>query len=389
MGEHHAEVAGAGLVGLTVATLLARSGWSVRVHERSTELREVGAGLFLWRNALNALEEACGVASIADAAQALTTWERFDERDRRIFHRTMDAPETIDGATRGPLVIKRVDLHRTLAETAVEAGVEIVLGSEVAGADAKGVLRLTDGTMHHADLVVGADGVNSTVRGALGVKPVIAKLGSGGWRFLVARRADEPPTRAYEHKNGARSIGVVPCKDSLYIYLECRADDNPGRSSPLNRATWQQTFPGLGVVLDRLDPVGRWSEFVRVRCKPWSDGKVVLLGDAAHAMPPHLGQGACLGMSNAHSLVHALGRSDVTPTALAAWEEAERPVTDVTQRWATIYARMGTQWPRALLGLRSATLRAADRSRYVRAWTGRAAGHESRFVVAGSPPKAQ
>lgn len=382
----HAEVAGAGLVGLTAATLLARVGWSVRVHERAADLRETGAGLFLWRNALAVLADTGALQAVSADTEQLTSWERFDERGRRIFHRTIPSTGAVTGSSSGPVIVRRSDLHRALVDAARGAGVEVLTGSEVLGADAGGALRLADGTGHCADLVIGADGVGSPVRRSLGLTGGFTALGSGGARFLVARTPEEMQGRAYEYKHCHRSVGVVPCGETVYVYLESRADDNAARRIPLDDDAWLRDFPGLESVFGRLPGPPQWSEFVRVRCRRWSAGRAVLLGDAAHAMPPHLSQGACLGMANARSLVGALEQIREVPAALRAWEEAERSVTDLTQRWATGYARIGARWPRPLLGLRSPVLRAADRSRYVRSQTGRAARYESPFVAAGGDP---
>lgn len=377
-GTRHAEVVGAGLVGLSAAALLARSGWTVTVHEQSSELREVGAGLFLFRNALDVLREADALEEVVRDGEPLALWERFDERGRVLFRREF-GPAAQVGAV--PVVVQRIQLHRALARSAAAAGAEIVTGSKVVASDADGEIRLADGERRTADLIVGADGVGSILRDRAGLLRAARTLGSGGARFLIDRLPTDGRGHAYESKNGARAVGVVTCGSKLYVYLESRADDPAGRWAPGDKAVWAASFPHLEPLLGRLGTEAHWAEFARVRCTAWSAGRLVLVGDAAHAMPPHLSQGACLGMANARSLVHALGKSDTIAAALSDWEEGERPVTDLTQRWATIYARINSRWPRSLLGLRSATLRAAGRSRRVGARTGAAAAHRSRFVA--------
>ena len=112
-----------------------------------------------------------------------------------------------------------------------------------------------------------------------------------------------------------------------------------------------------------------------MQANAWSRGKAALLGDAAHALPPTLGQGSNLAMSNARSLVTFLARADDVPAALTAWERAVRPTTEATQRWARHYDRLTKHWPNALSGVRarviwafgaspqlSARMRRADRT---------------------------
>jgi 2-polyprenyl-6-methoxyphenol hydroxylase-like FAD-dependent oxidoreductase len=81
----------------------------------------------------------------------------------------------------------------------------------------------------------------------------------------------------------------------------------------------------------------RWVRFQTIRLKQWSVGKVAILGDAAHAMPPYLGQGAGHAMMNALGLAVAVDEAPDLASALALWERRERPLTEHTQRWTRVY----------------------------------------------------
>ncbi|HEY0700791.1 MAG TPA: NAD(P)/FAD-dependent oxidoreductase, partial [Micromonospora sp.] len=174
----HAEVAGAGFAGLTVSIALARRGWTVRLHEQNDEVRDFGAGILLWRNAMLALE----VVGVAPAIRANGV-----------------QPGSYDTSLNGEPVsselpgypywaITRPKLHALLVAAAREAGVEIVTGSRAVGADPAGALLLADGSRLAADLVIGADGAGSAVRNSLGdLTQERRKYQDGVCRVLISR----------------------------------------------------------------------------------------------------------------------------------------------------------------------------------------------------------
>ncbi|MFC7512949.1 FAD-dependent monooxygenase [Streptomyces thermocarboxydus] len=184
----HAEIAGGGLAGLTTATALAQRGWSVRLHERGRELREIGAGIFMWENALRVLEEIGAFDEAVHRAERIDSWRLYDERQRRLQDDWMKG-----GDTRLYTVL-RPDLHRALANAATKAGVEIVTGSLVAGANPEGELILESGKVLKADLVVGADGVGSPVRNSVGLNLVVRDLEDGCMRSLIPGCRTTPST---------------------------------------------------------------------------------------------------------------------------------------------------------------------------------------------------
>ncbi|MGZ4601911.1 MAG: FAD-dependent oxidoreductase, partial [Oryzihumus sp.] len=128
--QRHAEVAGAGLAGLTLATALAQRGWSVRVHERGSELREIGAGIYLWENALRALEDIGAYDAVAARGERINSPELRDHKQRLLQREWLR-----DGRL---YTVVRRDLHAALADAAKQAGVEIETSSVVAGATPDG-----------------------------------------------------------------------------------------------------------------------------------------------------------------------------------------------------------------------------------------------------------
>jgi 2-polyprenyl-6-methoxyphenol hydroxylase-like FAD-dependent oxidoreductase len=100
-------------------------------------------------------------------------------------------------------------------------------------------------------------------------------------------------------------------------------------------------------------PEGRWAAFYDVVTSDWYRGRAAIVGDAAHAMSPNLGQAACVAMTNSVALAQALDVYDID-TALAVWQRSEKPMVDRVQRYSRVYGAIGTRWPRPLLDVRSA-----------------------------------
>ena len=361
-----AEIAGAGLAGLTVGAALAQRGWNVRIHERSAELREIGAGIFLWENALRALESVGAIDDVLEQGEMNEYWEFRDERLRLLQSGWM-----MQGARL--VTVLRDVLHRSLVDAARRHGAEIVTRSRVEGATSAGELLLEDGSCHAADLVIGADGVGSRVRDTLQLGLSVTDLEDGCGRHLIDRVAEDPVRRCLEYWMGGRRIGIVPCaRDKVYIYLCCPSRDLRGRAKPLDKRSWIESFPQCESFIERIPGEGIWASFSDVRTHSWISGRVALVGDAAHAMSPNLGQGAGTAMTSGVALANILDRLNDVPGALPVWEASERPTVLATQRYSRLYGLIGTRWPRALADARSALV-----------WgIGRSAGLQRRINVA-------
>ena len=148
-------------------------------------------------------------------------------------------------------------------------------------------------------------------------------------------------------------------------------DDVAGRALPVDRALWKQSFPHLGPLIERIGEDGRYDRFEYIQLKRWSSGRVAVLGDAAHAIPPNIGQGAGCAMMNALSLAVFLDRGEDIAAQLNAWERAERPLTNHTQRISRLYG-MPTFWPPRL---RTLFYSIAGRSRWLTEQRTRTARH--------------
>lgn len=306
-----AAVIGAGIGGLAAGIALTQAGWEATVYEAAEELRPLGAGLSIWPNGVKALR-ALGLAEfVATAPRTGGALRRADGSVLSEF-----GAEVVEERFGAPLVgLHRADLHEALTDVLGPQRLRLGMRlSECVGKE----LRFADGSVQGADLVVGADGLNSTVRAAL--------LGNGSPRDSgmvtfrgVARVEGEVPVG--EWWGPGTTAGLLQLGGGrVYWYLAYRGEPRPEALSellpafgPEIREVVERT-PGDEVLLHRLydrDPVASWSR-----------GATTLLGDAAHPMLPFLGQGACSALEDAVALGAAVGENDGVAAALVAYEQA-------------------------------------------------------------------
>jgi 2-polyprenyl-6-methoxyphenol hydroxylase-like FAD-dependent oxidoreductase len=339
--QGRAEIVGAGFAGLTAATLLARSGWRVRVHERADAVREIGAGLFITHNGLVAMEGLGVLTELQPRGSQLSGALAVDR------HGTVVGEDHLEGLSR-TWVFPRQALIQSLHGAAIRAGAEVITGSEVAGVTSGGEVRLAAGETRRADLVIGADGFRSVCRRALGLERHAGELGTVSLRFLIPGREHLTQDITRQHWSGHHRVALTACSSqATYVYFACPAVDRPAWESERYLDVWRRRFPMLRGLFDTLDDhspyVGRYGI---VRCRRWSAGQVALIGDAAHALAPTLGQGTNLAMVNATSLVAFATRGEgAMSSRLQAWERACRGVTDASQRWSSAIDWATRYWP--------------------------------------------
>jgi 2-methyl-3-hydroxypyridine 5-carboxylic acid dioxygenase len=222
-----------------------------------------------------------------------------------------------------------------------------VPNSEVTGASPEGILSIASGKEFKADLVIGADGVKSRVRDALGMEVEREISKDGVIRLLTSRTDEEVRSNDWNRVVDfwtlePRPLRVLytPCNEKeLYLCMMAPRADVEASSIPVQKDVWSAAFPYLSSVFGRLGSQGRYDLYQTTRIKNWSVGRVAIIGDAAHAMPPTLGQGAGLAMVNALGLAVALENAPMIEEGLKIWEKTERSLTDHTQDYATVLAR--------------------------------------------------
>lgn len=330
-----AEVVGAGIGGLTTAAALARRGWSVRLHERDNAVRAFGSGIYLWSNGLRVLDHLDVLEQAVAGAHHGRSIQTRNRHNRVLARLPTNGPGRVQ-----VLTVLREQLISALLTAATDAGVEILTGSTVQSVDPSGSVVLAGGGRHDADLVVVADGVGSRLRDGLGLLSRRRRLGQRCARVLIPRDGDLLPAADADHyiewMSGRRFLLYTPSSATdAYIALVCPEDDHEAMGTNLPRPSWEHSFPHAASIIARLGEAPRWDDFEWVELRRWSSGKVAVLGDAAHAQPPYLGQGGGCAMMAASGLAHEV-TTGVGPLGerLARWERTERPLIRHTQRFA-------------------------------------------------------
>jgi 2-polyprenyl-6-methoxyphenol hydroxylase-like FAD-dependent oxidoreductase len=339
-------IAGGGFAGLTVAVALLQRGWSVTVCERASSVRSEGYNIAFHENGLRTLE----VLGLLD--RAIEGAQRMPSRQTRDRHGRVTAD--FDAKYR-VYRVSRPHLAGVLAEEAQRLGCEFRFNAEVAGAGPDGVLLLGGGSELRGDLVVGADGVNSKVRDALGLLASRTVPGEGAIRVIAPREPgelgeDDNGITGFEFWSGRRRfLYRAASPGTAYLTFTCPEADLQGRQVPIHAETWMRSFPTVAHVIEKAArqaewAEARWAQYQIIRLKRWSSGRVAIVGDAAHAMVPNLGQGANCAMMNALGLAMIVADAPQMETALRDWERSERPIIEHAQRWSSLFTAP-LAWP--------------------------------------------
>lgn len=356
--NHEIIIAGAGIAGLTAALAFASHGFAVRLFERAPQLEEVGAGIQLSPNATRILDRLSVLPALLKAA---VRPDAVVLRDGRTLAELARVPlgEAAEKRWRAPyLVLHRADLQRALISRVNETpAIDLVTNAAITGVaqSSAGVMVKIGGEDGRGEasgrLLVGADGVRSTVRAHLDAGRESRYSGEVAWRTALpagsaAGRAlleAAPPKAVTAFLHSGFHLIAYPVRGGTAINLAAftagpgLADKWAGHvdPAPLKRAM-QTTAPVLSRLADEAGPWTAWPIHTVDRRPPWTFPGVALIGDSAHAMTPFAAQGAAMAIEDAWTLAASVAAApgDLAG-ALAVWETSRRPrVEKVARRGA-------------------------------------------------------
>lgn len=328
-------VVGGGVAGAAVATFLAKGGVSVRLIEAKPDLHALGSGITIQGNALRILRDLGVWDQVRDLGYS------FDE----LGLRAPDPAGTViavmpDVRSGGPdlpatVGMYRPDLAQIMIDNAIASGVTVDYGLSPASltqSDAGVTVALSDGSTDTYDLVVGADGIRSHVRKAMGITSEPRGTGMGIWR-VFAHRPDSVTRTDLFYGGPSYIAGYCPTgEDSLYAYIVEDYSSEHARLAPADmlavmrqkseayHGPWDDLRPHL-TEPDRINYTKFETHVVEA---PWHRGRIVLVGDAAHTCPPTLAQGAAMALEDAAVLTELLLGADAVDDDLLDAYSARR-----------------------------------------------------------------
>lgn len=352
-------IVGGGIGGLTLAAALGRRGLTCDLIERAAAWAPVGAGITLGVNAtrildrLSLLERATGCGRVVQNA-AITT-----PAGRPLSQVPFGDAFREWGVS---LAIHRADLHAVLVGGCESASIRMgtTLRSIEPGEPSRVVF--SDGAVGEYDLFVGADGIRSQVRDLVFGHIGPEYSGYACWRFVV--RAPVEPMGMYEMWGRGKRVGIVPLtEDRVYAFATINTPPANEAFASIDAGEFRRLYAEFGgpagPVLDAVGPDTKliYGDLEEVVIDRWIKGSVVLLGDAAHAMTPNLGQGAAMAMEDAFVLADELAAEGVLADALARYEWRRRPRAGHVQRLSRRQGRVSQAENPLICSLRDAAMR--------------------------------
>lgn len=352
-------ISGAGIGGLTLAASLRQRGIAYTLLERVPAFAPVGAGIVLSVNAMRVMRSLGLQDALVDRGYVVGRMLITDQYGDAMSG--ADAAEL--RADFGPTVaIHRAALHDVLLDA---AGGHVTLDAEVADVIERpdGIhVRTTKGIEYQSDFLVGADGIRSRVRQQCFGGGQLVYAGYTNWRFVVD--APTPQRDLFEMWGRGKRFGVVPI-DRTRLYCFAVADAPPGQpkgSVAELRARFREFGGPVPAILEQITREEQLlhDDLVEVHQPVWQKPRMVLIGDAAHASTPNLGQGAAMAIEDAMVLAEMIGtHGGASAEALVAWETRRKPRALWVQQQSR---RLGAvaQWSNPVAcGLRTMIMRMA------------------------------
>jgi len=333
--------------------------------EKQEAWRFQSSGIFVYANGLVSLKELGLLDDIVAAGFPVPEGRNvyFDHTGAPIVETFYPAAD--EGRIPAILGIKRAEMHRVMAGKVETLGVPISLGTTVRSISDQGdgvMVELSDGSVENVDLVVAADGLRSATRPLIGIELEPHYTGFGVWRSVHRRPADLKD-KVMMMGPGIR-FGIMPISDdSLYTFGTLAEPKNryydPGDWPREMRAKFAEFSGPAAPFLQEIDNTSEvlYTAVEQVELPlPWHRGRVVLIGDAAHASTPFMGQGGAMAMQDAVVLADALEKHETVEEALTVFGEARFPVCQFVQNVSRAVGEAGARETEGNLGARNAEL---------------------------------
>lgn len=327
-------IIGGGIGGLFAANALIAKGLEVSVYEQAPELGEIGAGFFLTPNSVRQLQRV-GLGSEVEKFGALVgQGSQYLRHDGTPIAPVQTEDANGWNATYG---MHRADMIELLAGGLPDGVVHCgYFGTDFEQDDDKARVTFSSGEQIESDVVIAADGIHSELRphvyppstpvfhGVISYRGLVHSDKVPGWPMdrwqMWAGPSKHFMVFPVRHGEMINYVGFVPADEEMEESWSA-----PGDPDTL-RAEFEGWDPRIGTVLAQVDETFRWALYDREPMPTWTIGRLALLGDAAHPMLPHLGQGANQAMEDGMALSIFLSEADTTdvPTALDAFEQLRR-----------------------------------------------------------------
>lgn len=297
-------IQGAGIAGLTLAGILEKHDVNYRLIERSPQLQAIGAGIVLQRNALEVLAQ----LREGNFEAVSTPIERMvigSIEEPALQAMELDCATRSRGVHRGDLqrfLLQQIDQERLHLNTSVKSWTQNETGLDIS---------LTSGEQLHARVLVGADGISSSIRTSMTGTPNVRD--SGQWCARTVICGQPTGSDACEIHAGRYRLGAVPLADGCTYVFWARSRHSSGN---VPNEDIESSIRSMGVLGEALAahfaPTQQWLQHPLVDIPVfWGKGPVVLIGDAAHALTPNFGQGAALGIEDAWVLAALITNGDI------------------------------------------------------------------------------
>lgn len=316
----HIGIIGAGIAGLTAGIMLQKKGFKISIFEASPNIRGIGAGIGLASNGIKAFEYLGLAEAVKEISYPLESFEVSDEKGKKLF--SIDTERISRNYNQGNFSIHRADLHAFLVNQL--KGDPIQVSKKLKNLEQqseKVILKFEDQTQVKVDFVIGADGINSTTRQLLIPDAQPQYAGYWCWRGIVSHnKVIFKNSRAFWGKMGR--FGITPISENSVYWFACKNSSLTGEISQFDLEDLKENFKEYHPKVSTLLNLSKKDEIIStpiMDLKPLKNflfSKVLLIGDAAHAATPNMGQGACMALEDVAVLQDELQQHDFLTACL-------------------------------------------------------------------------